>query len=88
MGDKFCEVCTVNVAMTKENREFRNVDNAPEEKEFIVCAKCSRLNNFWFLRIWRAKDKEAAICELLEGSWERWANHDKDEPGACDDSQG
>lgn len=76
MGEKYCEVCTINVAMCREVREFRNLKQAPEAHEFAVCNKCSRLNNFWFDRILRAKNKQEALEELLEGTWERWTAHE------------
>jgi hypothetical protein len=79
MGEKYCEVCTINVAVMRDTREFRNIQNAPDAHEFIVCGKCSRLNNFWFARLWRANDKERVLTELLEGPWENWAAH-RDDP--------
>lgn len=76
MGERYCDVCTINAAMQLDCREFRNIENAPQEREFHVCAKCGRLNNFWFSRIYRAKNKQKAIEELLEGSWAGWTAHD------------
>jgi hypothetical protein len=81
MGDRYCDVCTINAAMCHEVRDFRNLKNAPEEREFLVCHKCSRLNNFWFDRILRAKNKQEALEELLEGTWDRWTSHDTPKNG-------
>jgi protein-arginine kinase activator protein McsA len=81
MGDRYCDVCTINAAMVHEIREFRNLKNAPEAREFLVCNKCSRLNNFWFDRILRAKNKQEALEELLEGTWDRWTTNENPKNG-------
>ena len=46
-----------------------------------MCNKCSRLNNFWFDRILRAKNKQEALEELLEGTWDRWTTNENPKNG-------
>lgn len=71
-----CEICKVNQARIKECRDFRRL-KLKLKGEFLVCDRCSDLNNFWFLRMLKSEDKRRTICELLEGSWESWVEHPK-----------
>lgn len=72
-----CEVCRVNPVTVKERRKFRKVDGADDLKmtEFLVCRRCARLNNFWFLRVLRSENKQKTLEEMLEGDWLEWVVH-------------
>lgn len=75
-ADMACEVCKLNAARVKEQRDFRN-QKLKYASEFLVCDRCSNLNNFFFLRLMNADDKKAAIAEMLEGEWDAWLERPK-----------
>lgn len=67
-----CDLCTLNPVRGQTQRDFRN-HGEPLVGTYSVCGKCSRLNNFWFLRLMKAPDKRKVLGELMEGDWTDWA---------------
>lgn len=68
-----CDVCRLNWATVKERRKLSPVGSGVVGmKEFMVCWRCARLSNFWFVRIMKAQDKAMALEEFLEGDWKEW----------------
>ena len=69
--EKFmCECCGLNPA---EIKDYRGNEATGNLDKFYVCRNCFNLNNYWFYRLMRAKDKKRIIRQILVGGdWREW----------------
>jgi len=65
-----CECCGLNKA---EVKDYRGDEVTGDINEYYVCENCFHLNNYWFNRLRRVKNKKRIIKLILGGGdWKEW----------------
>jgi len=71
-----CECCELNEAEVKDYRDFSDI-GIDFFQEYYVCRNCLFLNDYWFLKLMKAKyprGKKIIIAKICKkrGAWKDW----------------
>jgi len=72
--EKKCDVCGINRACIKDYRDLTD-QGMDVDVSYWVCYNCLNLNNYWFLKLYNAKNglgKKRVISKIVEGDWKEW----------------